>query len=138
MNGDGTPLEERLVRLSSAGIAGRSGKVMRGPGRDALLRRILREVESAVLPRRLVFAGADGRTVSLAAASGRLVAVVAAVGPGGRFDAFAGLSGEALDPSVPGLMERVQALLEALTEGIDRLSLLQEASSETPEPGRST
>ena len=131
MNGKVT-LEQRLIRLASSGVAGPAGQVLRAPGPDALLSRLLTEIDETVLPRRVHLDGAGGGSLTFAAANGRLIRIEAAAVPGGHDD----LLNQAFDPGDTGVAERLKALFVALTAGGDTVTIRRETTADGLDPGR--
>ena len=130
MNGKVT-LEQRLIRLASSGVAGPAGQVLRAPGPDALLSRLLTEIDETVLPRRVHLDGAGGGPLTFAAANGRLIRIEAAALSGSHDD----LLNQSFDPGDTGVAERLKALFVALTAGGDTVTIRRETTGDGFDPG---
>ena len=108
--------------------------MLRASAPEALLRRMLWEIDETVLPRQLIFGTREGGTVTLAAGNRRLLRIESASGPG--MDAHAELAGQGFEPGTPGVAEEIRALLEKLIEGADTVFVRQDTHSEPIDPER--
>ena len=131
VNGKAT-LEQRLLRLASAGIAGPAGQMLRAPGPGAILSRLLSEVDETILPRRVHVNGAGGGPVTFSAANGRLLRIEAAVVEGD----FDDLVNTEFDGSDLVIAERLKGLFEAILDGGDTMTIRREAEAGELDPGR--
>lgn len=129
---DDRRLRERLRALSAAGLSGPDGRRIRGPGRVALLTRVLAEIDRSVMPRLIRLGTDDGRFVVIEVANRRLGRITA----GGGDPALGALTGTDFaaeaDEAAPGL----RALFEALVAGTEGLKVRSDAVDHQLDPER--
>ena len=125
MNDRGS-LERRLAQLASAGVAGRSGRVLRAWSQDGLPRRLLREIDETIMPRRLTFTAADRGSLVVRAANGRILMIEALDGKK-KMLRHQELLDRALDPEEDGLAEALKEVFEALCGKLSEAEVSHEA-----------
>lgn len=128
-------LIQRLQELAAAGAAGAEGRAIRASSANALLVRLMREIEGTLMPRRLTFRAGGDRALAVIAANGRLLRAEVAAGDAAFEQASVAL-GRAFEQSDVTLAEPLKGAFLALIGESDTVLVLQQAISETLDPER--
>jgi hypothetical protein len=102
---DRSALEQRLQRLASAGFGDGAVRTIRAGDPDGLLRAILFEADTVVMPRELRLEGASGAGLALEVANRRVLRARAPTGGAGPAP---------MDPGDPEAQERLRKMLLAM------------------------
>lgn len=98
------PLADRLERLAAAGFGDAGGRMLRASGTEPLLRAILFEADTIVMPREMRLEGRAGRGLALEVANRRIL----------RARALGGAEPVALDQADPETPETVRRMILAM------------------------
>lgn len=102
---DGTGLRSRLARLAATGFGDGAGRTIRALDAEGLLRALLLEADTVVMPRELRIEDGDGGGFALEVASRRIL-TARDLGPGG--------APVAMNPEDPAARETLQAMIDRL------------------------
>ncbi len=130
---DKSGLEERLLALAAAGLGEPGGRQLRGSNAKLLLRRIVGEIDYAVMPRRVVIESPAGREAHLDVANRRLLRIEAGLG----HPALERLTGTAPDKNAEGQAEALRVFFEALVEGAKSVRIRFDTSKTAFDPTQS-
>jgi len=124
---DRKTLERRLEALASVGVASSNGRMSRSLGPNSLLRRLLVELDLAIMPRRLAVETDLGRAASFLVANSRLIRIESMVGGGSDV-------GSDLKANDAELNARLEGQFRALLDGAKEMTTLTVSVVEGVDP----